>query len=118
MDQQQRLNEAAEQFTSALVESYRTVSEGGVAAQERGAQLTEDFFSRVLDNLRSQAEDTRQMTDQLADRSSAPRKPVERSPKNRWMPTWASSTRCSPSGREAPSKLGGRPRGSGPFAGR
>ncbi len=65
--QQQRLNEAAEQFTNALVESYRTVAGRGVQAQEQGAQLTEDFFNRVIDNLRAQAEENRQVTQQLAD---------------------------------------------------
>lgn len=38
--QQQRVNEAADQFTSALVESFRAVSARGEAAQEQGAQLT------------------------------------------------------------------------------
>ena len=36
--QQQRVNEAADQFTSALVESFRAVSARGEAAQEQGAQ--------------------------------------------------------------------------------
>ncbi len=65
--QQQRINEAADQFTNALVESFRTVAGRGVQAQEQGARLTEDFFNRVIINLRSQAEDTQQMTQQLAD---------------------------------------------------
>ena len=69
MDQQsqQRINEAAEQFTDALVESYKTVTERGASAQEQGAQLTEDFFNRVVENLRTQAEENRQATQQLAD---------------------------------------------------
>jgi hypothetical protein len=65
--QQQRVNEAAEQFTSALVESFRAVSARGEAAQEQSAQLTQDFFNRVVNNLRAQAEDTQEMTQQLAD---------------------------------------------------
>ena len=65
--QQQRVNEAAEQFSGALVESFRMVSARGEAAQEQSAQLTQDFFNRVLNNLRAQAEDTRQMTQQLAE---------------------------------------------------
>jgi uncharacterized protein YdiU (UPF0061 family) len=64
---QQRVNEAAQQFADALVESFRAVSDRTVSAQEQGAQLTQDFFNRVIDNLRAQAEDTRQMTQQLAD---------------------------------------------------
>jgi uncharacterized protein YukE len=72
MDQQsqQRINEAAEQFTDALVESYKTVTERGASAQEQGAQLTEDFFNRVVENLRTQAEENRQATQQLADRQA------------------------------------------------
>ena len=65
--QQQRVNEAAEQFSSALVESFRMVSARGEAAQEQSAQLSQDFFNRVVNNLRAQAEDTREMTQQLAD---------------------------------------------------
>ena len=65
--QQRRVNEAAEQFTSALVESFRAVSGRGERAQEQSAQLTQDFFNRVVENLRTQAEDTRQMGQQLAD---------------------------------------------------
>jgi hypothetical protein len=65
--QQQRVNEAAEQFTDALVESYKVVAERGAAAQEQGAQLTEDFFSRVVENLHIQVEQNRQATQQLAD---------------------------------------------------
>src|SRR5215203_3110338 len=64
---QQRINEAAEQFTEALVQSYKTVTERGASAQEQGAQLTEDFFNRVVENLRTQAEENRQATQQLAD---------------------------------------------------
>ena len=65
--QQQRINEAAEQFSNALVNSFRAVSQRGEAAQERGAQLTGDFFNRVINNLRTQAESNREMTQQLAD---------------------------------------------------
>ncbi len=65
--QQQRIKEAAQQFSDALAQSYRAVSDRAVSAQELGARLTQDFFNRVIDNLRSQAEDTRQMGQQLTD---------------------------------------------------
>ncbi len=65
--QQQRVNEAAEKFTDALVESYKVVAERGASAQEQNAQLTETFFNRVIDNLRSQAEENRQATERLAE---------------------------------------------------
>ena len=65
--QQQRVNQAAEEFTNALVESFRIASERGVDAQEQNARLTEDFFNRTIENLRSQAEGTREVSQQLAD---------------------------------------------------
>src|SRR3982751_6140527 len=65
--QQQRINEAAQQFTEALVDSYRAVSERGVSAQELNAELTQEFFNAVFNNLYTQAEDTREMTQGLAD---------------------------------------------------
>ena len=63
--QQQRVNQAAEEFTDALVESFRIASERGVNAQEQNARLTEDFFNRTIENLRAQAEGTRQAGQQI-----------------------------------------------------
>ncbi len=65
--QQQRVNQAAEEFTDALVQSMRIASEQGINVQEQNARLTEDFFNRTIENLRSQAEGTRQAGQQLAD---------------------------------------------------
>src|SRR5919202_1850874 len=69
MDQQEQqwLNQAAQEFTDALMESSRAAAERGVNAQEQNAQLTQEFFNRVIENLRTQAEDTRQMGQQLAE---------------------------------------------------
>src|SRR5215212_114839 len=64
---QQRINEAAEQFTDALVRSYKVVADSGVSAQERSTQVTEVFFNQTINNLRAQAEQNRQATEQLAD---------------------------------------------------
>jgi hypothetical protein len=64
---QQRINEAAEQFTDALVQSYKTVADSGVSAQERNTQVTEVFFNQAINNLHAQAEQNRQATQQLAD---------------------------------------------------
>ena len=64
---QQRINEAADQFTDALVQSYKVVAERGTSAQEQGAQVTEVFFNQAINNLRSQAEQNRQASDQLAE---------------------------------------------------
>ena len=63
--QQRRMNEAAEQFSDALVNSFRAVSQRSEAAEERGAQLTGDFFTRVINNLHTQAESNREVTQQL-----------------------------------------------------
>jgi uncharacterized protein YdiU (UPF0061 family) len=65
--QQYRIEEAARQFSDALVESYRAVSERTVSAQQLSAELTQDFFNGVINNLRAQEGDTRQMGQQLAD---------------------------------------------------
>src|ERR687896_1110158 len=64
---QQRINEAADQFTDALVQSYKTVAQRGVSAQEGSAQVTEVFFNQTINNLRAQAEENRQATERLAD---------------------------------------------------
>ncbi len=66
-EQQQRINQAAQQFADAVRDSYQAVADRTVSAQELNAQLTQEFFNRVIDNLRTQAEDTRQMGQQLAD---------------------------------------------------
>ncbi len=68
MDQQQRqINEAAEKFADAVRESYRAVADRTVSAQELNAELTQNFFNSVINNLRTQAESNREMTQQLAD---------------------------------------------------
>ncbi len=64
---QQRINQAADQFTDALVQSYKTVAERGVSAQEGSAQVTEVFFNQTINNLHAQAEENRQAAEQLAD---------------------------------------------------
>src|SRR5919106_134825 len=65
--QQQRINAAAQQFTDALVAASRATSDRSVAAQKLGTQMTGSFFNSVMNNLRTQAEGTRQVRQQLAD---------------------------------------------------
>ena len=65
--QQRQVNEAAEKFADALRESYRAVTDRAVSAQELNAELTQDFFNRVVENLHTQAESNRELTQQLAD---------------------------------------------------
>ena len=64
--QQQRMNRAAQEFTDALLAAYRTTSENTAAVQELGAQQIEYFFNTVINNLRTQAEGTLEITQQLA----------------------------------------------------
>ena len=64
--QQQRINEAARQFTDALMTANKATADRTVEAQQLGAQLTEYFFDTVINNLRTQAEGTRQVTQHLA----------------------------------------------------
>ena len=63
--QQQRMNEVAQQFADAVAAAYRATSGRTVAPQELGAQLTEYFLNSVINNLRLQAEGTRQAARQL-----------------------------------------------------
>jgi hypothetical protein len=64
---EQQANEVAKQFTDAVRASYQAVADRSVSAQVLNAQLTQQFFADVINNLRTQAEDIRQMTQQLAD---------------------------------------------------
>jgi hypothetical protein len=64
---QEKINQAADQFTDALVQSYKTVAERGVSAQEGSTQVTEVFFNQAINNLHAQAEENRQVSEQLAD---------------------------------------------------
>ena len=67
--QQQRVNQAAEEFANALRESYQTVAGRGESAYELNAQLTEQFWNRVVENLQTQAEANRQTGEQLAEQA-------------------------------------------------
>jgi metal-dependent amidase/aminoacylase/carboxypeptidase family protein len=64
---EQQANEAAKQFADAVRASYQAVADRSVSAQALNAQLTQQFFADVINNLRTQAEENRQMTQQLAD---------------------------------------------------
>jgi hypothetical protein len=63
--QQQQVNEAAEKFADALKESYQSIADRSVSAQELNTQLTQDFFNGVIDNLRTQAEGNRALSEDL-----------------------------------------------------
>ena len=63
--QQKQVNEAAEKFADALKESYQSLADRSVSAQELNAQLTQDFFNGVINNLRTQAESNRALSEDL-----------------------------------------------------
>ena len=67
MEQSQRkqVNEAAEKFADAIKESYQALANRSVSAQELNAQLTQEFFNGVINNLRTQAESSRVVTEDL-----------------------------------------------------
>ena len=75
--QHKQIDEAAEKFADAVKESYQTVAERAVSAQELNAQLTEDFFNRVINNLRTQADQNREMTQKLADQQQRTREATQ-----------------------------------------
>ena len=63
--QQNQVNEAAEKFAEAIKESYQALTDRSVSAQELNAQLTQDFFNGVINNLRTQAENNRALAEDL-----------------------------------------------------
>jgi hypothetical protein len=67
--QQQRVNQAAEEFTSALVESQRTMAQRGASVQEMNSQLTQQFFNSVINNLQRMTEERRGASQELAEQT-------------------------------------------------
>ena len=63
--QQKQVNEAAEKFAESLTEAYRAAAGRSVLAQELNAQLTQEFFNGVINNLRTQAESNRALAEDL-----------------------------------------------------
>ena len=63
--QQKQVNEAAEKFADAIKDSYQALADRSVSAQELNAQLTQEFFNGVINNLRTQAESNRALAEDL-----------------------------------------------------
>jgi hypothetical protein len=61
----QRVNEAAKKFAESLTEAYRALAGRSASTQELNAQLTQDFFNGVINNLRTQAESNRALAEDL-----------------------------------------------------
>ena len=69
-DQQtRRIEGAARLFAEALVESYRTAEDRTVSAQELNAQLMQQFFNAIVDNLHIQAENMMSVSRDLAEQT-------------------------------------------------
>jgi hypothetical protein len=79
MDEQQaqKINEAAKQFSDALAASYRALSNRTVSNQQQSAQLTQEFFEAVIDNLRAQAQGNQEMIQELVDQQQQQRKSAQ-----------------------------------------
>jgi len=63
--QQSQINYAAEKFADAIRESFQAVTERSVSAQQLNAELTQEFFNSVIENLRAHAEANRAVTEEL-----------------------------------------------------
>jgi hypothetical protein len=63
--QQKLVDEAAEKFAGAIKGSYQALADRSVSAQELNAQLTQEFFNVVIDNLRIQASGNQALADDL-----------------------------------------------------
>lgn len=75
--QQQRINEAAQQFADAVRESYRTVVDRGESTQRLNAELTQQFYNAVINNLRSQTEEAQQMSQELREQQERQRQAAQ-----------------------------------------
>jgi hypothetical protein len=69
MDDQQarRVEEAAQRFSEVLLESYKAAAGRTISTQELSAELTQNFFDGVINNLRTQAEANRETIRELVD---------------------------------------------------
>jgi len=69
MDEQltQKINEAAKEFSDALGDSYQALTTRTASTQEQVAQLTQEFFEGVIDNLRTQAQGNQEMVQELVE---------------------------------------------------
>ena len=67
--QQQRVNQAAEEFANALVESQRTMPMRGVVLEDMNAHLTQQFFHNVIRNLQGMTKETRGASQELAEQT-------------------------------------------------
>ena len=80
MDEQQtqKINAAAKEFSDALGDSYQALTNRTVSTQEQqSAQLTQEFFKAVIDNLRAQAQGNQEMVQELVDQQQQQREATQ-----------------------------------------
>ena len=58
-------NESTEKFADAIKDSYQVLADRSVSAQELNAQLTQEFFNGVINNLRTRVPSAQAMADDL-----------------------------------------------------
>jgi cbb3-type cytochrome oxidase cytochrome c subunit len=63
---EENVDQATEQMTEVVRESYQTIAEGAVALQERNVRFSQSFFETCNETLRRQAESNRDMAQALA----------------------------------------------------
>jgi hypothetical protein len=64
---EENVDQATEQMTEVVRESYQTIAEGAVALQERNVRFSQSFFETCNETLRRQAESNRDMAQALAE---------------------------------------------------
>jgi hypothetical protein len=72
------VNEATTQLTESLRETYQTVAENAVAAQERSVKFAQGVFESGIEELRSQAGTTQTVIQTVAEQSERQRQAFQR----------------------------------------
>src|SRR5215218_8421409 len=67
--QQQRINQAAQEFANAIVASQRVLAERSISAQQLNTELTQQFFTNVVEHLQRMGEETQGATQELAEQT-------------------------------------------------
>src|SRR5215212_3258273 len=74
--QTQNINQAAEQLTDATQQAFRILADGTVVLQENNLRLTENFYKNWIEQVNNQAQDTRQVVQNLRDQGQRQREAV------------------------------------------
>jgi hypothetical protein len=69
----EKANKAAERLAGTTRDSYRTIFDHTVALQERNAKFVQGLFDRTAQEVRSQAESNRAVTQELVERAERQR---------------------------------------------